>query len=121
MIVLDLPLGPSTNNLFGHRPGQPGRFPTARYKTWLQAAGWDVQAAQARKIEGDVAVCIHIPFDYRADADNRIKAPLDLLVRHGLIDDDRHVIDLRVVKDRTIDKARCRVEVRSAEPQRASA
>jgi len=114
MFAIDLPLSPSTNNLFANRPGQRGRFPTARYKTWLQAAGWDVKAAGAIKVSGEIAVTISIPHDYTSDADNRIKAVLDLLVRHELIDDDRYVVDLRVVKDRAVPKKRCWVLVAAA-------
>jgi len=88
--TLTLPLCPSTNELFANKP-RVGRVKSERYRTWLQAAGWDVNAARLTPINGPVAVTIALPIGDRADIDNRSKAALDLLVQHALIEDDKHV------------------------------
>lgn len=89
-ITLILPLCPSTNELFANVP-KVGRVKTGRYRTWLQAAGWSVNAARLKPIKGAVAVTIALPIAMPGDIDNRAKGALDLLVRHALIEDDRHV------------------------------
>lgn len=88
--TLTLPLCPPLNNLFANAPGI-GRVKSARYRTWLQAAGWTVAAARLKPVKGPIAVTIALPVAMRGDIDGRAKGALDLLVKHGLIDDDRHV------------------------------
>lgn len=83
---------PSTNNLYGNsRHG--GRFKTRRYKAWIAEAGWQLVTQPRHSFPGDVVLHIRLgPRIPNADATNRIKAAEDLLVSHGIIVDDRHVV-----------------------------
>jgi crossover junction endodeoxyribonuclease RusA len=100
MICAELPWPPSANNLFRNARGK-GRVPTERYKNWIQAAGWALKLGAPQPMTGRVAVHIALvaPDERKRDADNLIKGPLDLLVRHGLIPDDSSatVRELRVM------------------------
>lgn len=91
--TLTLPLCPSTNNLFFNRKGG-GRARSVDYEAWLKEAGWLVNTARLTPIRGAVAVCIALPIDMPGDIDNRAKGALDLLVKHALIEDDKHVQSL---------------------------
>jgi crossover junction endodeoxyribonuclease RusA len=97
MIAVSVPFPPSTNNLFRNAAGK-GRVPTERYRVWLQAAGWAVKMARHEPVPGQVAVDIALTRpDRRArDLDNLAKAPLDLLVKHKLIEDDSRIADIRL-------------------------
>lgn len=90
-IVLHLPMPPSTNNLFcnvGH-----GRIRSREYNAWCNEAGWMIREKWQGAIHGPVKISIQLEDKHpRADADNRIKAVLDLLTPHkhglGIIDGD---------------------------------
>jgi crossover junction endodeoxyribonuclease RusA len=92
-ISLTLPWPPSVNNLYknvGRR-----RVRTPAYRKWQEEAGWHLQAARPPKLSGPVEVTLELcpPDNRRADADNRNKAVLDLLVTHGVIaGDDRRFV-----------------------------
>lgn len=108
-----VPIPPSTNNLFVARRDGKGRAKTSAYAAWAEQAGWAVKAqlvkAQlliATPIRGPVRVLIEAPFTRQRDLDN-VKPVLDLLSmpgRHankmsvGVIEDDRWVDDLRIVR-----------------------
>lgn len=88
-----------------------GRVKTARYKTWLRAVGWDVLQQRVEPVRGPVRADIRLqPLKRRSDLDNRLKATLDLLTNHRLIDDDSAIHDLRIRWDATVTGAR--IEVR---------
>lgn len=80
---------PSANACFSNVKGK-GRVRTKRYNTWIAAAGWDFNGKG--KVSGRFACVITIDRSKRrsnADIDNRIKPTLDLLQKHGLIEDDK--------------------------------
>lgn len=97
MISVQLPKPPTVNQLYANVPGK-GRVKTARYRTWLNAAGWDLKAARCDRIAGPVAVHYLVPDSARFDGANLEKAISDLLVEHELIDDDRYIKDYRITK-----------------------
>ena len=115
-IVLNLPIPPSTNNLFvSSRRGY--RFKSRRYNAWLTEAGWILKVQRAGRIAGPVQVVIRAtPKRRRRDADNLIKPLLDLLVSARVIEGD----DWRVVRSVTaawcdgIEHGLVRVEIRQA-------
>lgn len=119
MSVLDsvrlvFPFPPSTNGLFINVRGA-GRVRSPGYRKWAADAGWRLQAQRPPKIKGPVNITVLLcpPNKRRADADNRLKAPLDLLVTHGVIegDDSRYV---RSVTARWVDEGEpCSVIVES--------
>jgi Holliday junction resolvase RusA-like endonuclease len=90
-ITLTLPYPPGVNNLYGHVGRR--RYATARYKAWQQEAALAVRAQGVRGgIKGRFVISMVLtPPDERwTDLDGRAKAPLDLLVKCGIIEDDRH-------------------------------
>ena len=115
-IVFNLPIPPSTNNLFSSsRRGY--RFKSRRYNAWLTEAGWILKVQRSRLIVGPVQVVIRAtPKRRRRDADNLIKPLLDLLVSARVIEGD----DWRTVRSVTaawvdgIEPGLVRVEVRAA-------
>ena len=88
MCALRLPFPPSSNMLF--RSAQMGRKKTAKYKEWIREAGFILMQQRPHKHQGPISISIIVcPPDKRLrDLDNLLKAPLDLLVRHGVIEDD---------------------------------
>jgi Holliday junction resolvase RusA-like endonuclease len=109
-ITLNLPVCPSLNNLFVNVQGR-GRVKSARYKAWIEEAGYALNRYTLTPIHGPVHVTICVPAKTRADLDNLAKGPIDLLVARGWIDDDRHIKSLHLIRDEGQDM---RVDVRAA-------
>lgn len=111
MIVLDLPTPPSANNLFFTRKG--GRSRSPEYVTWITAAGWHIQTAHQKPLEGPVSVSMLVEENGRRDLDGYWKPVLDLLVAHRLIPDDRNKI-VRELHAVWADVETCRITVTKA-------
>lgn len=82
-----LDTAPSVNASTFNLP-QGGRAKTKAYSAWLKASLLEMMAQRARPVEWPVNVLVEIPETSRLDADNPIKAALDLLVKAGVIPDD---------------------------------
>lgn len=96
---LSIPVPPSTNNLFVARRDGKGRAKTSSYEAWIGAAGKWILTQKRRLIDGPVRVEIMAPVNRKRDIDNIIKPTLDLLSKiMGIIQDDRYVDDLRIVR-----------------------
>lgn len=97
-LTVFLPFPPSVNNLFKN-VGR-SRKPSADYLAWQEEAGWALKGAGAHRSRVSGAVRIDLllspPDKRRRDLDNLAKAPLDLIVKHGLIEDDSKVTELRL-------------------------
>lgn len=95
MLTYSIPTPPPVNNLYANVQGY-GRVKSERYRTWRQAAGWEMKAGTIPEtpITGPVRVDVVIG-DRRGDLDGRIKAPVDLLVYMGVIKDDSQVEEVR--------------------------
>jgi crossover junction endodeoxyribonuclease RusA len=94
--MVRLPVPPSTNNLFAN--GKHGRWATDKYVAWQKEAGWMLQAARPTpfgSMKVQVTLCVPRKPASR-DLDNFCKAPLDLLVKHKVIADDKHIEELTV-------------------------
>ena len=79
---------PSTNTLYANVPGK-GRVKSQRYRTWLNAVGWDIK--RYTKDNWDIPVYLTIcigKLRKNADISNRVKAVEDLLVTYGIIPGD---------------------------------
>ena len=87
-ISIELPFPPSVNALW--RRGRSGMYRAPRYMTWINAAGWQLKGQRPGRISGDYILVIQLERRDRRkrDADNFIKAVSDLLVSHGVIEDD---------------------------------
>lgn len=93
MIRFEIPQPPSTNALYRNVPGK-GRVRSNAYKRWQAEAGWQLQLARPGHIVGPVNVAYTIPRPTdrrRRDIDNLGKPLNDLLVKHGVIEDDSRV------------------------------
>lgn len=88
--VVTLPISPSVNAMYRNVPGK-GRVKSAKAKAWTTEAGLLLNTARLTPLPaGPYAVKITVSTLLRGDADNRVKAALDLLVKHGLTPDDRY-------------------------------
>ena len=88
-VVINLPMAPTSNNLFLGTGKK--RVKTAKYSAWCDAAGWELQLQRPPRIKGPVAVTIEVSEAESSntwDVCNREKAPMDLLVTHGVIQGD---------------------------------
>lgn len=101
MFTVRLPVPPSTNALFVAFKQRGGieRAKTKEYKAWITAAGLMLNVQRPKPIKGRVQLWIHVPRNNRRDLDNHLKALLDLLVGHSLIEDDRKVETLYIAWD----------------------
>lgn len=114
--VVSLPFPISTHQAFRKHKGA---HLSEEYRRWRDLAGWELLAQRPSKIKGKVSVLIELvaPDKRNRDTDNFIKAPVDLLVTHGVIegDDQRFV---RSVTARWVEQGDpCRVTVTSEAPQ----
>jgi len=90
-ITLDLPFPPSVNNLFAN--GASGRYPTQQYRDWQTNAGWKIQADRPGRCPGPVKITmVFEEKGGRRDLDNLAKAPIDILVKHSVIDGDHRSV-----------------------------
>jgi Holliday junction resolvase RusA-like endonuclease len=89
VIVIRLPFPPSVNNLFLN--GRSGRFRSQKYDTWIQEAGTEIMRQRPSKCLGRVSLMFEFQEGQdkrKRDITNLIKAPEDLLVKHGIIEAD---------------------------------
>ena len=88
VVLTNLPIPPSTNNLFANNPGG-GRFKSDLYRTWRSACGWEVRRQRAARVKGPVSLTYTFErHGTRADLGNLEKAMTDLLVELCIIDGD---------------------------------
>lgn len=87
-----LPFPPTVNTLFANGGGR--RFKTKAYSDWIVEAGLILNTHHIQPFAGPVWIDfqLHRPDKHRRDATNYLKAPEDLLVRHGIIKDDSLVV-----------------------------
>lgn len=93
-VHLTMPMPPSVNNAFINRRAG-GRAKSPRAKDWESHALWYVKAQRPPLLTGPVIVVFGFErTSMTADADNRLKLALDLLVTAGVLGDDRNVVGL---------------------------
>lgn len=93
-----IPTPPSVNAMRATVKGR--QVLTREWRKWkVEAASWIHDAP--RMGTGPFRITIELPVKLRGDIDNRAKAPLDLLQAQGVIDDDKHVADLRIYRGET--------------------
>lgn len=111
MIVLRLPVPPSTNNLFLNI--RRGRAKSRAYRDWLaEADKWFLtQKRGLVSIIGPRTLEIKLP-KIRGDASNRIKAAEDYLVSRGITGDDKNNRKVSVEIDESLDC--CEVTIKPA-------
>jgi crossover junction endodeoxyribonuclease RusA len=114
MTTFHLPIPPSTNNLFFNLP-KGGRAPTGEYKQWQSHAGLILNRQGARPVKGPVRIDIKVCDAGRFDLDNTIKPTLDLLKKHGVIEDDNRQVVRGLSADWSDDIEGIQVRVTSME------
>jgi len=89
-VTYDLPhMPPSTNHLYFNVPGK-GRVKTSAYDDWLHQAGILIRRQGIARMTQRVDIVISLEDKHpRRDASNTIKPIEDLLVKLGVLPDDR--------------------------------
>lgn len=118
MTTLFLPFPPSVNGMFN---GKSRRFKSDGYKSWLKEAKIDLDIAKYKagfswknyKGKVEVHMLLRAPDKRVQDVDNRIKAVLDFLVTHKVIegDDSRYVRGISAYWCDDVGMAGCVVEI----------
>lgn len=88
-----LPVPPSVNNLFATSGER--RHLSKRYTEWRREAGSLLNLAHLPRVAGPYVLDLDFAAG-AADLDNLIKPVADLLVAHGVTDDDRDLRELHV-------------------------
>lgn len=105
-------LPPSTNNLFINV--KHGRIRSQKYDTWLQEANIDFLRQRPKKIEGPVNITMEFQEPKRkSDLDNRVKAPLDFLVKTNVIEADDNSIVRKLNLAWSDEVEGCRITIES--------
>lgn len=79
---------PGVNNLYANVQGR-GRVKTKRHREWAAAAGWAFNGHQMVKGEFELNIILSKAKKRKnQDLDGLLKAPIDLLVAHGIVEDD---------------------------------
>lgn len=96
-MLVRLPVPPSTNNLFVNKK-VGGRFLSPAYKAWRASAGIYLNLARITPFCGElVEMSLTVPRKPASrDLDNFAKAPIDLLVAHAIINDDKQIERLTI-------------------------
>lgn len=124
ILVLNLPLPPSTNELYRNVPGR-GRVKSTAYKQWIKAATselWGQKPQGGFPFFPDAfSVLVLVPLTMRGDCDNRLKAPIDFLKKGvGCIPDDRKAFETTCRRSAGVPVGTCRVMVGPANMQEAA-
>lgn len=119
-ITLDLPFPPSVNNLFAN--GSSGRFTTQQYRDWQTAAAWKLLADRPGRVPGPVKLTLVYEEKHgRRDLDNLLKAVLDLLVKHNVIDGDHRTVLREISAKWSAKVTGVRITIEPAEAAKAAA
>ena len=90
MTSFNLPLPPSVNALYKNIPKEcgGGRAKTRAYEDWITLARSELRKQRARPILVPVKIEYHVREKSRIDLGNHEKPLTDLLVFHGVIEND---------------------------------
>lgn len=113
MIKINLPLPPTTNNLFC--TGRNGRrFTNPIYAQWQWAAAAALQEQKPIEgVKGPFRFWLTVPVDMRGDVDNRLKAAIDFCVAHAITPDDKHAQSVKAERG-AVEPGRCLIEIEAA-------
>jgi len=95
-ISFTMPTPPSTNALFKNIKGR-GRVRTDKYNDFILFGITAIRQQKVKPIKGHVVMVIGVErMSGTADIDNRLKAMLDVIVKAGVLQDDRFVTGIAV-------------------------
>ena len=122
MTIITLPFPPSTNNMFIN--SKYGRFRSQKYESWIMEAGNEILRQRPSKVAGPV----FLSFEFqdgrdkrKRDISNLIKAPEDLLVKHGIIEADDQSIVRKIDVAWSMEVEGVRVSIHPANANRGAA
>ena len=113
-LILSWP--PSTNDLWRAYRGR--NILSRRARLWADAAGKELLSQNIKPVKGPVWVDIALQSPYKRsfDPDNRVKALLDLLVKHTILEqDNNHIIHRLTVYTQIVGFEGARVTIQEAE------
>jgi Holliday junction resolvase RusA-like endonuclease len=116
MTQISLPMPPSVNQMYS--TVQKRRVKSKVYANWAKEAGLVLNTQHPKPLLGRVSVSIALvaQSNHRQDADNRVKAVLDLLTKHKIIKDDSSEF-VREIRVRWMDQGLpCVVNINALEP-----
>lgn len=95
--VIRLPFPLPLNNLFVNA-GKRGRVRSKRYDAWIAGAGWMLVQQHPQPVHGPFRFTMVLtrPDRRKRDLDGTAKCVMDLLVKHGVIDDDSECASIRL-------------------------
>lgn len=120
--TIELPIPPTLNKMYPDGKGKRGL--SEEYRNWRDEAGWILKAQLLSPFPGkvhlDMTICGGKGFPISSDLSNRWKAVEDLLVTHGILNDDnvQFVVghcDRYEPPTEKCAKARCILTIESAE------
>jgi len=111
-MIFNLPLPPSVNQLYFNRKG--GRAKTKLYEDWITVARDALRKQKAIPIFGQVSIEYVISEKSRCDLGNHEKALTDLLVTHGILEDDSKDHVRRISLEWSPDVSGVHVRIRDA-------
>lgn len=90
--MIRLPVPPSTNALYSTfiRKGKIVRVRSPEYDEWITIAGYQLNLQRPAQVIGKATMEVACPRNGRRDLDNHLKGIQDLLVKHGVVRDDRY-------------------------------
>ena len=99
VVIVEIPMPPSTNSLFANKRGG-GRMKTPAYRAWRNNAVLVGSLPRPARIEGLCDVTVHLP-PFAGDTDNRVKPCLDAAKEIGVIADDgeRFVRNVSIIRE----------------------
>lgn len=115
MIQFEIPVPPSTNNLYINA-AHGGRVKAPAYRRWLEAAGWEVRAqVKGKALTGKWQLTIRANIRSVRDISNVIKPIEDLAVSLKIVPDDRHCRKVTAIRDGSLPAGRALVVIEEAE------
>ena len=89
---------------------QGRRFATKEYKEWTEQCLWELKKYK-RQVNKPYRISLIFYQNARQDIDAAIKMTLDVLVKAGLIEDDRYIMELNVRKIVSKENKRIEIEI----------
>ena len=104
---------PSTNNLYINV--KKGRIRSQQYDEWIKWAEVDYLRQRPKPITGPVNITLEVQEPKRrSDIDNRAKAPLDFIVKSGIIEADDQTIVRKLNLAWSDEVEGCRITIESS-------
>ena len=78
--------------------GRTASIKSSAYRKWTEEQGKLLEDHKPPRIPGPYVAYITLPENYRGDVDGGVKCWLDLLQNHGVTDNDKNCVEIRVKK-----------------------